>query len=206
MRSLGQNPTEAELQDMINEVDADGNGTSDFPEFLTMMRGSFRAANKPMAKSASKAPQLAKASKAPPPAKAPLQALKMRYAAPQTAMLAKSTVKQEMQMESIASTLSAKIPLMEEEKEAKQVKKEKMVERKVSLSQSTLKRASNVEEKKVKAGDKSRVILSKTSSAKLSSAYNVVPSSTVSGAPSAPPPRKNAAQSLFDDNMYALRY
>ena len=36
-RSLGQNPTEAELQDMINEVDADGNGTIDFPEFLTMM-------------------------------------------------------------------------------------------------------------------------------------------------------------------------
>merc|ERR1719445_2371175 len=37
MRSLGQNPTEAELQDMINEVDAGGNGTIDFPEFLTMM-------------------------------------------------------------------------------------------------------------------------------------------------------------------------
>ena len=37
MRSLGQNPTEAELQDMINEVDADGNGNIDFPEFLTMM-------------------------------------------------------------------------------------------------------------------------------------------------------------------------
>lgn len=37
MRSLGQNPTEAELQDMVNEVDADGNGTIDFPEFLTMM-------------------------------------------------------------------------------------------------------------------------------------------------------------------------
>ncbi|GMI27228.1 hypothetical protein TeGR_g1034 [Tetraparma gracilis] len=37
MRSLGQNPTEAELTDMINEVDADGNGTIDFPEFLTMM-------------------------------------------------------------------------------------------------------------------------------------------------------------------------
>jgi calmodulin len=37
MRSLGKNPTESELQDMINEVDADGNGTIDFPEFLTMM-------------------------------------------------------------------------------------------------------------------------------------------------------------------------
>ncbi|KAF9186809.1 hypothetical protein BGZ51_001606 [Haplosporangium sp. Z 767] len=37
MRSLGQNPTEADLQDMVNEVDADGNGTIDFPEFLTMM-------------------------------------------------------------------------------------------------------------------------------------------------------------------------
>lgn len=37
MRSLGQNPTESELQDMINEVDADGNGTIDFPEFLMLM-------------------------------------------------------------------------------------------------------------------------------------------------------------------------
>jgi calmodulin len=37
MRSLGQNPMESELQDMINEVDADGNGTINFPEFLTMM-------------------------------------------------------------------------------------------------------------------------------------------------------------------------
>ncbi len=37
MRTLGQNPTEAELQDMINEVDANGNGTIDFPEFITMM-------------------------------------------------------------------------------------------------------------------------------------------------------------------------
>lgn len=42
MRSLGQNPTESELQDMINEVDADGNGTIDFPEFLTMMARKMR--------------------------------------------------------------------------------------------------------------------------------------------------------------------
>ena len=31
MRSLGQNPSESELQDMINEVDADNNGMIDFP-------------------------------------------------------------------------------------------------------------------------------------------------------------------------------
>ncbi|KAM3177962.1 hypothetical protein ACTXT7_003500 [Hymenolepis weldensis] len=37
MRSLGQNPTEAELQAMINEGDIDVSGTIDFPEFLTLM-------------------------------------------------------------------------------------------------------------------------------------------------------------------------
>ncbi|XP_063720655.1 calmodulin-A-like [Symsagittifera roscoffensis] len=37
MRSLGQSPTEQELQDMINEVDGDGNGLIDFQEFLQMM-------------------------------------------------------------------------------------------------------------------------------------------------------------------------
>lgn len=37
MRSLGQTVTEAQLRDMINEVDSDGNGLVDFPEFLTMM-------------------------------------------------------------------------------------------------------------------------------------------------------------------------
>lgn len=42
MRSLGQNPTEAELQDMINEVDVDGNGSIDFPEFLSLMARKMR--------------------------------------------------------------------------------------------------------------------------------------------------------------------
>ncbi|KAG7574458.1 EF-hand domain [Arabidopsis suecica] len=37
MRSLGENQTAAELQDMINEADLDGNGTIDFPEFLCLM-------------------------------------------------------------------------------------------------------------------------------------------------------------------------
>ncbi|KAI6037509.1 calmodulin [Pisolithus marmoratus] len=37
MRSLGQNPTEAELQNMIGAIDADTDGTIDFQEFLTMM-------------------------------------------------------------------------------------------------------------------------------------------------------------------------
>eukprot|EP00095_Tigriopus_kingsejongensis_P000707 maker-scaffold58_size443543-snap-gene-3.23 protein:Tk00707 transcript:maker-scaffold58_size443543-snap-gene-3.23-mRNA-1 annotation:"Calmodulin" len=37
LKSLGVNPTEAELQDMVNEVDKDGTGSIDFPEFLAMM-------------------------------------------------------------------------------------------------------------------------------------------------------------------------
>ena len=35
--SLGQNQTEVELQDIINEVDTDHDGFIDFPEFLAMM-------------------------------------------------------------------------------------------------------------------------------------------------------------------------
>ncbi|MED6150479.1 hypothetical protein PIB30_072699 [Stylosanthes scabra] len=34
IRSLDQNPSEEELQDMITEVDADGNGAIEFDEFL----------------------------------------------------------------------------------------------------------------------------------------------------------------------------
>uniref|UniRef100_A0A6B2G2W3 Calmodulin-2 B (Trinotate prediction) n=1 Tax=Myxobolus squamalis TaxID=59785 RepID=A0A6B2G2W3_MYXSQ len=37
MKSLGQNPSNQELCDMINEVDLDKNGIIDFDEFLTMM-------------------------------------------------------------------------------------------------------------------------------------------------------------------------
>ncbi|CAD6447131.1 1f3d4e3a-b56d-4fd1-a0e1-481fe67ab24e [Sclerotinia trifoliorum] len=37
MKSLGQNPSDAEIQDMINEVDVDQSGTVDFDEFLKMM-------------------------------------------------------------------------------------------------------------------------------------------------------------------------
>ncbi|EME38390.1 hypothetical protein DOTSEDRAFT_75810 [Dothistroma septosporum NZE10] len=37
MRSLGQNPSESELKDMINEVDVDQTGSVDFSEFLQMM-------------------------------------------------------------------------------------------------------------------------------------------------------------------------
>ena len=37
MRQLGMKPSDAELQDMINEVDADGNGDIDLPEFINLM-------------------------------------------------------------------------------------------------------------------------------------------------------------------------
>ncbi|GJM96415.1 hypothetical protein PR202_ga13246 [Eleusine coracana subsp. coracana] len=37
MSSLGQNLSESELQDMIKVVDADCDGTIEFPEFLNLM-------------------------------------------------------------------------------------------------------------------------------------------------------------------------
>ena len=45
MKNLGQTPSEAELQDMINEVDIDGNGTIDFKEFLGLMARKMRDAD-----------------------------------------------------------------------------------------------------------------------------------------------------------------
>ena len=37
MKKLGDNPTEEELQKMVNKFDEDGNGTIEFLEFLVMM-------------------------------------------------------------------------------------------------------------------------------------------------------------------------
>jgi calmodulin len=42
MRSLGQNPTETELREMIDEVDTDGKGSFDFPEFLATFTRKMR--------------------------------------------------------------------------------------------------------------------------------------------------------------------
>lgn len=45
MRSLGQNPTEAELREIIAEVDKNGNGKLDFPEFLSLMARKMKDAD-----------------------------------------------------------------------------------------------------------------------------------------------------------------
>lgn len=37
IKSLGQSPSEAELREMIQEVDLDENGTIEFAEFLNLM-------------------------------------------------------------------------------------------------------------------------------------------------------------------------
>ncbi|KAL1199982.1 Calmodulin-like protein 8 [Cardamine amara subsp. amara] len=37
IRSLDKNPTEQELQDIITEIESDGNGTIEFAEFLNLM-------------------------------------------------------------------------------------------------------------------------------------------------------------------------
>ncbi|XVF57242.1 hypothetical protein PTKIN_Ptkin06aG0189000 [Pterospermum kingtungense] len=44
IKSLDQNPTEEELQNMINEVDTDGNGTIKFGEFLNLMTRKMKEA------------------------------------------------------------------------------------------------------------------------------------------------------------------
>lgn len=42
LRSLDQNPTEQDLQEMIDEVDSDGNGTIEFGEFLSLMANKIK--------------------------------------------------------------------------------------------------------------------------------------------------------------------
>lgn len=37
LQYLGQNPSLSEIQEMVNQCDADGSGSVDFPEFLQMM-------------------------------------------------------------------------------------------------------------------------------------------------------------------------
>eukprot|EP01083_Nonionella_stella_P227837 807999_1 len=37
MQGLGQNPTEVEIDELVKEIDADGDGTIDFNEFLAML-------------------------------------------------------------------------------------------------------------------------------------------------------------------------
>mmetsp|Transcript_4483 Transcript_4483/g.12680 ORF Transcript_4483/g.12680 Transcript_4483/m.12680 type:complete len:153 (-) Transcript_4483:127-585(-) len=43
MRSLGHQPTDEDIEDMIREADTDGNGTIDFEEFVGMMPAANRA-------------------------------------------------------------------------------------------------------------------------------------------------------------------
>ncbi|XVE62818.1 hypothetical protein DITRI_Ditri06bG0150500 [Diplodiscus trichospermus] len=44
IKSLDQNPTEEELENMISEVDTDGNGTIEFGEFLNLMERKMKEA------------------------------------------------------------------------------------------------------------------------------------------------------------------
>ena len=45
LSSLGQKQTPAELLEMIKEVDVDGNGEIDFPEFLTLISRKMKETN-----------------------------------------------------------------------------------------------------------------------------------------------------------------
>ncbi|TMS39012.1 hypothetical protein L596_005613 [Steinernema carpocapsae] len=52
MRSLGQNPTEQEMLELINEVDLDGNGQIEFPEFCVMMKRIMKETDEEMIREA----------------------------------------------------------------------------------------------------------------------------------------------------------
>ena len=46
LRSIGENPTQVEVQDMINQVDKDATGIVRFPDFLYMMASKVKCASK----------------------------------------------------------------------------------------------------------------------------------------------------------------
>ena len=45
IRSLNQNPTNAEINEMINEIDTEGTGQLDFPEFISLMARRMKDVN-----------------------------------------------------------------------------------------------------------------------------------------------------------------
>ena len=47
MKSMGQNPTKAELAGMMKEIDTDGNGTVNFTEFLQLIKSQMKAQTTP---------------------------------------------------------------------------------------------------------------------------------------------------------------
>ena len=49
MKSLGQHPSAEELKQMIVEVDEDGSGSIEFPEFLAMMKKKMKDNEKALA-------------------------------------------------------------------------------------------------------------------------------------------------------------
>ncbi len=45
LRMCGENPTEADIQDMVNEIDKDGSGYLQFPAFLNLMARKYSDSN-----------------------------------------------------------------------------------------------------------------------------------------------------------------
>lgn len=46
LKALGQNASKNELNDMVNEVDIDGNGTIEFAEFVILMSNKVKEMSK----------------------------------------------------------------------------------------------------------------------------------------------------------------
>ncbi|KAJ1348231.1 hypothetical protein KIN20_003488 [Parelaphostrongylus tenuis] len=52
MRALGQNPTEQQILEIINDVDMDGNGQIEFPEFCVLMKRMMKESDSEMIREA----------------------------------------------------------------------------------------------------------------------------------------------------------